>query len=170
MYTFWLRKKISSPAGRRAPDYHAHNLATSCTYYVVQPPYRPNIYCFIFSTVTDIKLHGVINNIALISLKIGPTNAEALVIASKEAGLEVNSDKTTYMGMSRNQNAERSHGIKIDNNSSERMGQFKYLGTTLTNQNAVQEEIKSRLKSGNACYHLVQNLSSSIFAIQKFKD
>jgi hypothetical protein len=39
--------------------------------------------------------------------------------------------------------------------------QFKYLGTTLTNQNSIQEEIKSRLKSGNACYHLVQNLLSA---------
>jgi len=39
--------------------------------------------------------------------------------------------------------------------------EFKYLGTTLTNQNSIQEEIKSRLKSGNACYHLVQNLLSS---------
>jgi len=39
--------------------------------------------------------------------------------------------------------------------------EFKYLGTTLTNQNSVQEEIKSRLKSGNACYYSVQNLLSS---------
>jgi Fe-S-cluster containining protein len=38
---------------------------------------------------------------------------------------------------------------------------FRYLGTTLTNQNSIQEEIKSRLKSGNACYHSVQNLLSS---------
>ena len=35
------------------------------------------------------------------------------------------------------------------------------MGTTLTNQNLIQEEIKSRLKSGNACYHSVQNLLSS---------
>jgi len=41
------------------------------------------------------------------------------------------------------------------------MDEFKYLGTTLTNQNSIQEEIKSRLKSGNACYHSVQNLLSS---------
>jgi hypothetical protein len=38
--------------------------------------------------------------------------------------------------------------------------QFKYLGTTLTNRNSVQEEIKSRLKSRNACYHSVQDLVS----------
>ena len=40
------------------------------------------------------------------------------------------------------------------------MEQFKYLGTTLTNQNSIQEEINSRLNSGNACYHSVQNLLS----------
>ena len=41
------------------------------------------------------------------------------------------------------------------------MEEFKYLGTVLTNQNAIQEEIKSKLRSGNACYHSVQNLLSS---------
>ena len=38
------------------------------------------------------------------------------------------------------------------------MEEFKYLGTTLTNQNSIPEEIKSRLRSGNACYHSVHNL------------
>jgi len=61
------------------------------------------------------------------------------------------------MVMSRGQNAIRSHNIKIDNSSFESMEEFKYLGTTLTNQDSIQEEIKSRLKSGNACYHSVQN-------------
>jgi hypothetical protein len=43
--------------------------------------------------------------------------------------------------------------------------EFKYLGTTSTNQNSVQEEIKSRLMSGNACYHSLQNrLSSSLLS------
>jgi hypothetical protein len=41
------------------------------------------------------------------------------------------------------------------------MEQFGYFGTALTNQNSVHEEIKSRLKSGNACYQSVQNLLSS---------
>jgi hypothetical protein len=39
--------------------------------------------------------------------------------------------------------------------------QFTYLGTTLTYKNSIHEEIKSRFKSGNACYHSVQNLLSS---------
>jgi len=55
--------------------------------------------------------------------------------------------------------------IKIDNSSFQRVEEFKYLGTTLTNQNSMQEEIKSRLASGNACYHSVQNrLSSSLLS------
>jgi hypothetical protein len=41
------------------------------------------------------------------------------------------------------------------------MEQFRYLGTTITNQDLTQEEIKRRLNSGNACYHSVQNLLSS---------
>jgi hypothetical protein len=50
------------------------------------------------------------------------------------------------------------HNIKIDNKSFERVEEFKYLGATLTNQNSIHKEIKSRLKSGNACYHSVQDL------------
>jgi hypothetical protein len=64
------------------------------------------------------------------------------------------------MVMSRDQNAGRNHSIKIDNSSFERVEESKYLVTTLTNQNSIQEEVKSRLKSGNACYYSVQNLLS----------
>ena len=63
--------------------------------------------------------------------------------------------------MSRDQNAGRIHSVRTDNSTFERVEEFKYLGTTLTNQNAIVEEIKSRLRSGNACYHSVQNLLSS---------
>jgi len=56
-----------------------------------------------------------------------------------------------YMIMSLDQNAGQSHSTKTDNKSFERVEQFKYLGTTLTDQNSIKEEIKSRLKSGNAC-------------------
>jgi len=65
------------------------------------------------------------------------------------------------MVMSRDRNAGRGHSVKIDTSSFERVEEFTYLGTTLTDQNAIQEEIKSRLKLGNACYHSVQNLLSS---------
>jgi len=51
--------------------------------------------------------------------------------------------------------------LRIDNSTFERVEEFKYLGRTLKNQNSIPEEIKSRLKSGNTCYHLVQNLLSS---------
>ena len=61
------------------------------------------------------------------------------------------------MVMSRDQNAGRSHTMKADDSSIERVEEFKYLGKTLTNRNSIQEEIKSRLKLGNACYHSVQN-------------
>jgi len=84
--------------------------------------------------------------------------AKAFVVASKEIGLEVNADKTKYMVTSRDQTAGRSHSMKTDNSSFERVEEFKYLGTTLTNQNSIQEEIKSRLKSGNACCYSVQNV------------
>jgi hypothetical protein len=51
----------------------------------------------------------------------------------------------------------------------ERVEQSKYLGTTLINQNSNQEEIKSRFKSGNAFYHLVQNLLSSSLLTKNIK-
>jgi hypothetical protein len=60
-------------------------------------------------------------------------NAEALVVATKETGLEVNADKTKYMIMSRDQKAGRSHCMRIDLSSNERVEEFKYLGTMLTN-------------------------------------
>ena len=59
------------------------------------------------------------------------------------------------MVISRDQNAGRSHNINIGNSSFERVEEFKYMGKTLTYQTSIQEETKSRLESGNVCYHSV---------------
>jgi hypothetical protein len=67
-----------------------------------------------------------------------------MVVASKEIALEVGADKPKYMGMPRDQNAGRSQDIKIDNSSTERVEELKYLGLILTNQNCIQEETESR--------------------------
>ena len=96
-------------------------------------------------------------------------NAEALVVASKETGLEVNADTTKYIVMFPDQNAGCSHNTKTDNSSFERVEEFKYLGTTTTNQNSIQEEIKSSLKSGIACYCSWQNLLSSNLLFKNLK-
>jgi len=61
----------------------------------------------------------------------------------------------------RDQNAGQNHDIKTRNKSFESVKQLKYLEANLTNQNSVPEEVKNRVKSGNACYHSVQNLLSS---------
>ena len=54
-------------------------------------------------------------------------NAEDLVVATKEIGLEVNADKTKYMVMSRKQTAGLSYTMKVDNSSIERVEELKYL-------------------------------------------
>jgi hypothetical protein len=95
------------------------------------------------------------------SVRTVKENAEALALASKETGLEVNADKTKYTVMSRDQTAGRCHSMKTDCSSFEMVEEFKYFGTTLANQHTIQEEIICRLKSGNACYHSVQNLLCS---------
>jgi hypothetical protein len=88
-------------------------------------------------------------------------NTETLFEASKDIGLEINAEKTKYMIMSRYPNSGQNQNIRIANESFENVATFKYLGTTLTNQNEIRNEIKSGLNSGNACYYSVQNLLSS---------
>ena len=63
--------------------------------------------------------------------------AESILVASKKNGLEVNADETKCEVMSRGQNAGRSHIIKTDNTSFERMEGFVYFGTTLSHQNSI---------------------------------
>jgi hypothetical protein len=62
-------------------------------------------------------------------------NAQTLIDASKEVGLEVNTEKTKYMLLSRQQNGGQNHDIKIANRFFENAAQFKYFGMTVTNQN-----------------------------------
>jgi hypothetical protein len=90
---------------------------------------------------------------------------ETLIDSSKEVGLEVNAEKAKYMLMSRHQNAGQNHDVRIANRSFENVAQFKYFEMTVTRRNLIREEIRRRLNSGNACYHSVQNLLSSPFAV-----
>jgi hypothetical protein len=80
-------------------------------------------------------------------------NTESLIDASKEDDLEINVEKTKYMLLSHHQNVGKNRDIIIANRSFENVSQFICLGTTVTNQNLIQEEIERRLNSGNACYH-----------------
>jgi hypothetical protein len=86
-----------------------------------------------------------------------------------EIGLEVNPEKTKYMLMSHSQKIGQKHSIKIANRSFENVAKFKYLRTTLTDQNHMHEEIKSTLNSGNACCHSVQSLLSSCLLSRNLK-
>jgi hypothetical protein len=72
-------------------------------------------------------------------------NTETLIDTSKEVGLEVNTQKTKYMFLSHPKNAGQNQDIKIANRHSENVAKFRYLRTTKTNQNMIQEEIKRRL-------------------------
>jgi hypothetical protein len=65
------------------------------------------------------------------------------------------------MLMSHSQNIRQKRSIKIVNRFFEDVAKFKYLGTTLTDQKRIHDEIKSRINLGNACYHSVHSLLSS---------
>jgi hypothetical protein len=110
----------------------------------------------------DVKLLG--DNIDTIK-----KNSETLFDASKEVGLEINPEKTKYMLLFHYWNAGKNQQNKIENRLFENVSQLKCLGTTVTNQNLIGEEVKGRLVSVNACYHLVQNLLSSRLLFKNVK-
>jgi hypothetical protein len=86
---------------------------------------------------------------------------EILTEDNKVVGLEVNVEKSMYALVFRGQNAGQNQDMKIADRPLENVSQFKYLGTTVTNQNLIQDEIKRRSNSGNTFYHSVKNLLSS---------
>jgi hypothetical protein len=97
-------------------------------------------------------------------------NTEALLEASRAAGLEINAEKTKHMIMSYHLNSGQNQNIRTANESFENVAKFKFLGMTLTNQNDIYDEIKSRLNSGNAL--LLFSPKSFVFPshIKKTKD
>ena len=68
---------------------------------------------------------------------------------AKDIGLAVNIGKTKYMEIGHHRGVIANAHSKIGSNSYEKVETFKYLGSLLTNQNSIQEEIKCRLKAGN---------------------
>jgi hypothetical protein len=70
-------------------------------------------------------------------------NAEALVAATWQIGLEVSADKTKYMVMSRDQNAGRIQRVRTENSTFERLEEFRYLGTTSTNQILLRKKLRT---------------------------
>jgi hypothetical protein len=73
------------------------------------------------------------------------------------------------MLLSRQQNVGQTRDMKIANRSFQNVSQFKCLGTTVTNQNLIQEKIKRRFNSGNACHYSVQNLLSYRLLLKNIK-
>jgi hypothetical protein len=86
---------------------------------------------------------------------------KVLLATSREVGLEVNPEKTKYMLIVKVSEGRSEAEHNDRNKCFESMVKFIYLGTTLTDQNYIHEEIKNRLNSGNTCYHSVQSLFSS---------
>jgi hypothetical protein len=84
---------------------------------------------------------------------------------NRQTLIEINVEKTTYMLLSRQQNADQNWDIKTANRLFESVSQFRYLGTRIINQNLIQEEIKN----GNVCYHYLQKLLSSRLLSRKVK-
>jgi hypothetical protein len=94
-------------------------------------------------------------------------NTETLLEASKDVCLEMYAEKTKYMIMSHQQNSGHNQNTRIANELFENVAKFKHMGTTLTNQNDIHDEIKSRLNSGTAFHHSVQNFFVFLCHIKK---
>ena len=96
-------------------------------------------------------------------------NAEIFIKASKDIGLELNSEMTKYMITSRDQNLIQNQNTVIGNLSPENVEKLRYLGVTVTNTNYMREEIKCRINMGNECYYSLEKILSSRLFSNKLK-
>jgi len=87
-------------------------------------------------------------NILVRSIHTIKESTKASVVASKEIGLAVSADEIKYVVMSRDQNAGRSHNIKIDNSSFAMAEQLKCFRTNLTNQNSFRKNLRAGQSQG----------------------
>ena len=87
----------------------------------------------------------------------------------KDIGLAVNREKIKYMEIGRHQSMIANERIRIGSNSYEKVKTFKRLGTLLTHQNSIQEEIKCRLKAGDSCYYSVPKSARLLYKNLKNK-
>ena len=89
--------------------------------------------------------------------------------ASKDIGLEVNSEKTKYMITSRHLNVIQNQNTVIGLLSFENVEKFRYLGVTVTNTTDIREEIKRRIRMRNACYYSFKKILPSRLLSKKLK-
>ena len=96
-------------------------------------------------------------------------NTEIFIKASKDIGLEVNSDNSKYMITFRQQNIVQNQNIVIEYLSFEKVEKFKYLRVTVTNTNDIREEIKPRINMRNVCYYSLEKILLSRLLSKKLK-
>ena len=96
-------------------------------------------------------------------------NTEIFIKASKDIGLEVNSDKTKCMITSRQQTIVQNQNIVTENLSFGKVEKLKYLRVTVKNTNDIREEMKRRINLRNACYYSFEKILSSQLLYKKLK-
>ena len=145
------------------------------------------LWCFLLSTMLGVGVGGGswlipyfrcwLHRVHLTDLNLALQGRDETSLWSREHWLRDSENEVVSpslvaskcMVISVHQHAGQNRNIKISNKSCEWVERFKYLGISLGNQNSIHEEIKSRLKAGNACWHSMQNISSCTFLSKNTK-